>query len=104
MTTLTYDLWSMFGFNLVFNIPLVKPNADMPIYVPACQNCIRHGYPLFVSEFLSSLLWQFITGLVIRFKAIPGKDSFLFWSILFTFFIYKSWLFPLKVRLFQATD
>lgn len=85
------------GFNLVFNIPLVKPDAGVPINIP-------HGYPLFVSQLLSSVLWQFVTGLVIRFQAFPYTDSFLFWSFLFTFFIYKSWLFPPKVRLFQAMD
>jgi len=91
------------GFNLVFNIPLVKTDAGVPINISAFQDCILHGCPLFLSQLLSSTHWQFITGLMIRFQAFPYRDLFIFWSF-FTFFSYKSWLLPLKVRLFQAMD
>lgn len=44
------------GFNLAFNIPLVKPDGGVPINIPAFQDCIPHGHPLFVSQLLSSAL------------------------------------------------
>lgn len=74
------------------NILLVKSDAGLPVR-------FLMAFHSFVRELLSSALWQLITGWAIR---LSPTQIHLF-SGLSTCFIYKSWLFLLKVRLFLAS-